>query len=202
MDGVLIEAKDWHYEALNKALDYFGMPISRYDHLTTYDGYPTKKKLEILTLEKNLPEGLHSFIYELKQQYTVDVVQTKCKPSFVHQYALSKLKNDGYRLAVCSNAIRSSVELMLEKAGLLKYCDFFLSNEDVQHSKPHPEMYITAVKKLGLQPKECLVIEDNPKGQKAALDSGVQLMKVLDPHDVNYDHIKMIIKNKEQGSND
>ena len=41
MDGVLIEAKDWHYEALNKALSLFGYEISRYDHLVTYDGLPT-----------------------------------------------------------------------------------------------------------------------------------------------------------------
>lgn len=43
MDGVLIDAKDWHYEALNRALRLFGFEISRYDHLTTYDGLPTKK---------------------------------------------------------------------------------------------------------------------------------------------------------------
>ncbi|STK74080.1 2-deoxyglucose-6-phosphatase [Escherichia coli] len=43
MDGVLIDAKEWHYEALNKALDLFGMKISRFDHLTTFDGLPTKK---------------------------------------------------------------------------------------------------------------------------------------------------------------
>ena len=48
MDGVLIEAKDWHYEALNRALSLFGMEISRYDHLVTYDGLPTTKKLEML----------------------------------------------------------------------------------------------------------------------------------------------------------
>ena len=46
MDGVLIDARDWHYEALNKALAIFGMEINRYDHLVTYDGLPTKKKLE------------------------------------------------------------------------------------------------------------------------------------------------------------
>ena len=52
MDGVLIEAKDWHYEALNRALRLFGYEISRYDHLVTYDGLPTSKKLEMLSLEK------------------------------------------------------------------------------------------------------------------------------------------------------
>ena len=62
MDGVLIEAKDWHYEALNRALSLFGMEISRFDHLVTYDGLPTKKKLEMLSIERGLPKGLHSFI--------------------------------------------------------------------------------------------------------------------------------------------
>ena len=65
MDGVLIDAKEWHYEALNRALSLFGLSISRYDHLTTYDGLPTKKKLEMLSLERDLPRELHSFINEM-----------------------------------------------------------------------------------------------------------------------------------------
>ena len=54
MDGVLIDAKEWHYEALNRALALFGMPISRFEHLTTFDGLPTRKKLEMLSLELSL----------------------------------------------------------------------------------------------------------------------------------------------------
>ena len=69
MDGVLIDAKDWHYEALNRALELFGYTISRYDHLVTYDGLPTRKKLEMLTKERDLPKELHSFINEMKQQF-------------------------------------------------------------------------------------------------------------------------------------
>ena len=53
MDGVLIDAKEWHYEALNRALTLFGFSISRYDHLVTYDGLPTRRKLEMLTMEQN-----------------------------------------------------------------------------------------------------------------------------------------------------
>lgn len=71
MDGVLIEAKDWHYEALNRALRLFGFEISRYDHLTTFDGLPTKRKLQILSAEHDLPAKLHDFINEMKQQYTM-----------------------------------------------------------------------------------------------------------------------------------
>ena len=86
MDGVLIDAKEWHYEALNKALGLFGFQVSRYDHLSTFDGLPTRHKLEMLSLERGLPKGLHSFINELKQQYTLETVYTRCKPTFAHQY--------------------------------------------------------------------------------------------------------------------
>ena len=55
MDGVLIDAKDWHYEALNKALGLFGIEISRYDHLATFDGLPTKVKLQMLSKKYYLP---------------------------------------------------------------------------------------------------------------------------------------------------
>ena len=197
MDGVLIDAKDWHYEALNKALNFFGMAIDRYEHLVTYDGFPTKKKLELLTIEKNLPRGLHPFIYKLKQQYTMNEIITRCKPQFIHQYALSKLKAEGHKIAVCSNSIRESIRLMLQYADLLQYCDFFLSNEDVVHHKPHPEMYQKAMERLSVQPKECLIIEDNPQGLKAAKDSGAHFLEVRDTKDVNYDNITNFIKEIE-----
>lgn len=197
MDGVLIDAKDWHYEALNKALRLFGLEISRYDHLVTYDGLPTKKKLEMLSLERGLPKQLHGFIHDMKQKYTIDLIHQFCKPSFYHQYALSKLKNEGYKLAVCSNSIRKTIELMMNKAGLIEYLEFFLSNEDVQEGKPNPEIYIKAIKKLGLNPEECLVVEDNENGVKAAIASGAHLLRVYSIEEVNYQHIKNRIKEIE-----
>lgn len=189
MDGVLIEAKNWHYESLNKALGLFGMEISRYDHLITYDGLPTKEKLKMFTVERGLPEGLHEFINTMKQQYTMEIVHAQCKPRFYHEYALARLKNEGFRLAVCSNSIRQTVEAMIEKAGLTQYFEFLLSNEDVTHSKPHPEIYETAIKKLGLTPQECLVVEDNENGIKAAIASDANLLQVNNVEDVNYQNI-------------
>lgn len=198
MDGVLIEAKDWHYEALNKALLLFGMEISRYDHLVTYDGLPTKKKLEMLSTERGLPKGLHAFINDMKQQYTMEIVYAECKPRFYHEYALSKLKNEGYRMAVCSNSIRNTIDVMMQKASLENYLDFYISNQDVTHGKPDPEMYIKAIAKLGLNPQECMIIEDNENGIKAARASGAHVMEVETVEDVNYDNIKQHIKQFEE----
>ena len=190
MDGVLIDARDWHYEALNKALQLFGMEVSRYDHLVTYDGLPTKKKLEMLSVERGLPSGLHTFINKMKQKYTMEIVYAECKPLFYHEYALSRLKKEGYKLAVCSNSIKNSVKTMLEKADLRNYLNFYLSNEDVKNGKPDPEMYNKTIKKMELEPKQCMVIEDNENGIKAAQASGANVMIVNAVEDVNYENIK------------
>jgi beta-phosphoglucomutase-like phosphatase (HAD superfamily) len=197
MDGVLIDAKDWHYEALNKALALFGFSISRYDHLVTYDGLPTKKKLEMLTLERGLPKGLHQFINDLKQIYTMEMIFQKCKPVFYHEYALSRLKAEDYKLAVASNSIRQTVELMMEKSNLARYMDLMLSNQDVSKPKPDPEIYNTAIARLGLKPEECLIVEDNQNGIKAAQASGANVMIVSSVEDVNYTNIKATIKKFE-----
>ena len=189
MDGVLIDAKEWHYEALNKALKLFGYEISRYEHLVTYDGLPTAKKLEMLSLEKGLPHGLHTFINNMKQSYTVDMVNSFCTPKFFHEYALSRLKAEGYHLAVASNSIRSTVQLMMEKSNLIEYLDFYLSNQDVVRSKPDPEIYEKAIKKLGLTPHEIMVVEDNHNGIQAAKAAGANVMKVDTVYDVNYDNL-------------
>ena len=197
MDGVLIDAKDWHYEALNSALSLFGSEISRYDHVVTFNGLPTKDKLEMLSAEKRFPLGLHSFVNNLKQEYTMQIVYARCKPVFYHQYALSRLKNEGYHLAVCSNSVRNSVEVMMERSGLMKYLDFVISNQDVVNAKPDPEMYATAINKLGLLPAECLIVEDNENGIKAAIASGAHVLKVDRIQEVNYFHIKSKIQEVE-----
>ena len=200
MDGVLIDAKEWHYEALNRALALFGFSISRYDHLVTFDGLPTSRKLEMLSVERGLPRSLHPFINEMKQHYTMEYVFTRCKPKFVHQYALSRLKSEGYHLALASNSIRNTVDMMMEKADLDQYLDFKLSNQDVTKSKPDPEIYNVAISRLGLTPDECLIAEDNQNGVKAALASGAHLFKVDTVNDVTYNKLITRIKEIEGGA--
>lgn len=185
MDGVLIDAKEWHYEALNRALGLFGYSISRMDHLTTFDGLPTRKKLELLTLDRGLPRGLHAFLNDLKQVYTTEIIHQKCRPVFAHEYALAKLKGLGYKLAVASNSVRATVELMMDRSNLRPHLDLLLSNQDVRNAKPDPEMYLTAAQRLGLSPGECLVVEDNPHGVKSAEAAGCPVLVVEGVEDVN-----------------
>ena len=109
---------------------------------------------------------------------------------FAHEYALAKLREDGYHIAVASNSVRHTIELMMEKSNLLPYLDFFLSNQDVVKAKPDPEIYQTAVSRLGLSPRECMVVEDNHNGIQAARSAGTHVMEVSTVYDVNYANIK------------
>ena len=189
MDGVLIDAKEWHYDALNKALALFGYTITRHEHETVFDGLSTRQKLEMLSSLHGLPRQLHSFLNEMKQQYTMDIVYQLCKPTFHHEYALSRLKRMGYSLGVASNSVRNSVHVMMERSHLTKYLDVMLSNEDVAKPKPHPEIYMRAIRHFGLSPSECLVVEDNENGIRAATASGAHVLAVRDVHDVHLDNI-------------
>jgi len=199
MDGVLIDAKEWHYESLNKALALFGFEISRYDHLTSFDGLPTSRKLEMLSVMSHLPRYLHPFINKMKQSYTMDMVYERCRPRFVHEYALSRLKAKGYRLAVASNSILPTVSTMMEKADLRRYLDLMLSADDVVEPKPSPEIYQTAMARLGVDSRNCLVVEDNDNGVRAARASGAHVLVVGDVNEVNFDNIQDAIRHADGG---
>jgi len=186
MDGVLVDAKDWHYEALNAALALFGVQISRDEHLAFFDGLPTKNKLQVLGASRNLPKSLHPLINQLKQKYTLDIVLSRCRPVFHVQYALAQLRRSGYRIAVCSNSVRLTVDTMMERSALSSNLEFTLSNEDVAKPKPDPEIYQSAMRQLGLDPQHCMIVEDNDHGILAARASGAHVHVVSGQRDVTH----------------
>ena len=77
-------------------MDVFGLPISRSEHLSQYDGLPTRTKLKMLTEKKGLPPELHKFLNDLKQRYTTDIITTHCHPVFNVEYALSRMHAVGF----------------------------------------------------------------------------------------------------------
>ena len=75
LDGVLIDSREMHYEALNRALEKVSLDyaITIEEHLSLYDGLPTSIKLTMLTEKKNLPVDKHQQIWEDKQKATLDI---------------------------------------------------------------------------------------------------------------------------------
>ena len=217
LDGVLVEARDFHYEALNRALASFNEKyiISREEHLSTYDGLNTSKKLWKLSQTKGLSLDVHDEIWKRKQESTHSVIKEKVKPEDHLAIAalLKKLKDEGYMVYCASNSIRSSVKLMLIRAGYIEYIDEYFSNEDVKSPKPHSEIYLKCMLTAGVNPKECLIVEDSHIGRKAAHESGAHVLGVQGLEDVeegnvfqaidkanNTNEVKMF-KPKWQGGN-
>ena len=187
MDGVLIDARDWHYEALNEALQLFGLEINRNDHLNRFDGLSTKQKLRMLSEDGILPVELHKTIEAVKQDRTLRIAAQKCFPNVSHQILISRLKHSGFKVGLVTNSIRKSTEFMLEYAGLLHFMDVVITNEDVAQGKPNPDGYILAMSKLGVSPSETLVVEDGEYGIMAAESAGIEVIKVKDPSAVSID---------------
>lgn len=191
LDGVLVDARDIHYIALNKALEDVDEKyiISKEEHLSTFDGRSTSVKLRMLTELKGLPSICYQEIWEKKQLYTIEEIE-KFEPDYRLGHILEQLTLEGYILVVASNSIRPNVLKMLEKKDILKYFTYYFSNQDVDQPKPHCEMYLRAMLACGVGPKETLILEDSHIGRLAALNSGAYLCPIIDPHDVTYEKIK------------
>ena len=202
LDGVLVDAKDLHYESLNLALEKVDKKyiVQRDEHLSTYDGLNTTKKLNMLSDRKGLPIDSHNFVWEQKQLMTLKLIDQFMYDERLRS-VLSRLKKDGFSLCVASNSIRETVKMMLLRKGFLEYFDFFYSNQDVKLTKPNPEIYLRCMVKAGVSPKETLIVEDSHIGRKAAQESGAYLCPVIDSNDVTYEKIKDHIVSHNEKSN-
>ena len=198
MDGVLVDADKWHFNALNVALQHADIdPISWQEHLTVYKGIPTGRKLTLLSERRGLATDLWEKIAASKQEVTEHIIASFCTVD-PEKVEMLRLLSRHYRIAVCSNSVRATVDLMLENSGLAPHIEFSLSNEDVQRSKPDPEIYVAAFERLGVAPEDCVVIEDSDVGKAAAVAAGAVLCSVDDPSEVNYYRVLRTITSAER----
>jgi HAD superfamily hydrolase (TIGR01509 family) len=198
LDGVLIDAKKIHYEALNLALAKVNqnLIIDWSDHLSIYDGLKTSQKLELLSKNKGLSPSFYDQIWKEKQEYTESMLDKLHYNENIYN-CLHYLKTQGYLIACCSNSIANTINKSLEKIKTLDFFDLILSNEDVVNSKPHPEMYWQAMSKFRIYPEETMIIEDSPHGLKAASSSGAHVYRVKNPEDITLKNIINNIKSFE-----
>ena len=195
LDGVLIDSRDMHYDALNIALANVGKEyvINKEEHLSLYDGLPTSKKLTMLTEKKGLPVDKHQQIWEDKQSATLDLF-SKLENDYELMHYFKQLKSHGYNIAVASNSIRNTVKLVLLKLGLLEFIDYYVSNEDVNRNKPFPEMYWKCMTACNAIPKNTVIFEDSHIGRQGAIDSGSTLIAIENRYDLNQEKINKVFK--------
>lgn len=190
LDGVLVDSRDMHYEALNRALRDVAPTyiISRDEHLSTFDGLSTTKKLSLLS-ERGLDPNLHKMIWEKKQTYTNEIIDKEYTVDPRIILILKQLKLEGYLLYVASNSIHSTVKTILLRKGFMEYIDYFASNQNVKLPKPNPEIYFHCMSHAGVSVQQTLILEDSHIGRKAAIASGAYLLPIENPDDLTINKI-------------
>ena len=189
MDGVLIDARAWHFQALKVALAEHGFDLDDDYHEARLDGLPTRSKLEILKKEFALKESLFDSINRHKQKLTIEIAKKLCRPEQDKKQLLTFLQHRGLRLGLCSNAKMSSINLFMKLANLSQHFDFMLSCEQVSHPKPSPDLYIKGMEILGSKPENTLIVEDSEFGYNAAIGAGAHVLRVSGPDDVNIGYL-------------
>lgn len=191
VDGVLVDATDWHFESFNRALEPFDVAISGKQHQEEFLGLPTAIKINRLVERGALPTNACHAVALAKRKYFREIVRKRCQPLDIDRHLLGVLKDNGFILAAVSNAVRESVTEMLELSGLLKYLAAVVCGDDVLqgHTKPHPEIYLSCSRVLGIRPDQCLAVEDGNYGIRSARAAGMRVLTVNSKTEVNLANI-------------
>lgn len=190
LDGVLIDSKEIHFDALNLALSEIDSHyvISKKDQASTFEGLSTKAKLDILSYSKGLPKELHNVIWEKKQIYSAEMFKVFDKDQeLINIFKL--IKSFSIKIGVASNAIRETVLESLKSLGIYDLVDYALSNEDVSNPKPNPEIYKLMISLLGSSPEKTVIFEDSEIGQAAARASMAKLFPVTKRKDISLPYV-------------
>ena len=187
LDGVLVDTCDWHYEALNMSLRaHCGFEISYDEHMLTFNGLPTRVKLEKL----EVMEHKRGIVSVDKQKYFKEMVNSKLRLDMEKVSIMKLLRENRIKTGLVTNCIEETTKLMLNRIGVEEYLDPIITNEDVINSKPNHESYVTAMVWAGVDPCETVIVEDSPKGIEAATGLGAKVLRVQNAEEVTVSFIK------------
>ena len=195
LDGVLVDSKNIHFEALNHALKALHpvYEITKEEQEHIYEGLPTKAKLNLLNKNKGLPKDKFDAVWRMKQDIT-STMFSNISEDITLINLIKKIKDNNINIAVASNSIRSTITKCLSGLGILNLIDYVVSNEDVSNPKPHPEMYWKAMSYFGSIAEDTIIFEDSIVGKLAAKDSGAKLIEIENRNDLNEEKINNAIK--------
>ncbi|MCD4709211.1 MAG: HAD family phosphatase [Bacteroidales bacterium] len=183
MDGVVIDSNPYHKIAWEKFLTKQGYPYDDqlFDNLLSGRTGPTSLRL---LFGDDLPEKqLNLFLEEVDLNYQNILRQTKEVRPIAGLYAfLDQITGNGHRLALATSAPTLNIELGLQKLKLENTFEHIVGKVDVSHGKPHPEVYLTTVERLGIPLENCIVFEDSRAGIQSARNAGLPVVGIASGH--------------------
>lgn len=168
-DGVLVDTEFWYFKAGERALEDIGVILER-------DRYLRDMNLGLGTWAQARAAGVDeqtiSRQREVRDRYYQEYLRTEVIESDGVAEALAELSMFVH-MAIVTTAKKVDFDLIHEKRQIRKFMDFVLVREDYEHAKPHPEPYLTGLKRFGATKEETLVVEDSSRGLTSAVAAGI-----------------------------
>lgn len=174
MDGVLLDSSSVHANAFAETLDEFGIDFS-FDY-SSMSGKSTKEVFQSIVKQLNLNQDLVKKLTTRKQELAMSNFQKQNKPPLFPgvEDSLERLSKI-FMLSLCTSASYKTVEFFFNSNIDRGIFDAILTSDDIENSKPSPEIYTRAMAKLNLDSNDCLVVEDSVAGIVAGVSANAQV---------------------------
>lgn len=173
MDGVLVDSEPFNIEIEKRQFEMNHLTISEEEHLQ-YMGVTTDVMWREIAKHHSVIIPVDVLIEQNRAEsirYFTEIKDIPVMKGLVD--LLEKLKQKNFQMAVASSAFPEILQLILEKTGIRKYFQVVISAQEAGKSKPEPDVFLIAAKQMGINPEDCLVVEDSSNGIKAAQAAGM-----------------------------
>ncbi len=177
LDGVITDTAEYHYKSWKKLAEEEGLFFNR-EVNEQLRGVSRMDSLDIILDGKKIPAEQKKEWTDRKNAYYQDYLNEITKADILDdmEAKLMKLKADGYKLAVGSSS--RNARKVLKHLQITDIFDTIADGNSVENAKPAPDLFLHAAKNLGLEPEECVVLEDAESGVEAALAANMKAVGV------------------------
>lgn len=188
MDGVIVDSEPLHYKVfMEYTKSKFGLSISDEEY-STFIGTTNHHIYSTLKQKYGIEGDLEFIIKEYENKCLDFLLCSKTeRPIQGVDILVKNLHKNKIKLGLASSSPKKSINAILELFDLHQFFDVLVSGQEVEHSKPAPDIFLRAAELLGFSPKECLVFEDSHNGVVAAKTAGMQCIAYYNPSSGNQD---------------
>ena len=172
MDGVLVDSEYTYFQSKSQILSEAGHEVEDSYHFQ-FMGTTSDYMWEKMKQEFSLPLSVAEYIQQMTALRQAMIKRDGIRVIPHVQEFVKGLSQAGLKLAVASSSSLAEIKVNLAEIGLSEYFSEVVSTEEVEHSKPAPDVYLAAAERIGIMPENCLGIEDTKNGTGAVRNAGM-----------------------------
>ncbi len=186
MDGVIIDSEPLHMKAFQLSMKDYGIELSD-EYCYQFIGRTDRYMVEVLIDTYKLTDSVETVLHHKKDTLKRLEEEVGYPPVPYVKELIQILHQNGIKLAIASSSPMTAIRETAITHGLTEYFDEYVSGTELKNSKPAPDIFLKAAQMLGVEPSECLVIEDSEHGVAAAKAAQMTCVGFYNPNSGNQD---------------